>query len=292
MFSSGVRVLSLLLLTSCTLLFAQPDCSISTIVGTWAASSQGTVYVTTPERTEPMPVSGAAIGLVSVGYGGEVSVKLTGNIGGQVGEPRMEGTITVNSDCTGKLSAVAATGWKLAEDIVILDSGNEIWTTAVEGIQGRPAVWQCKWRRISPLPLPLFEAVSMCSLDMISGTWVGTYNGVVLVPDVPMPVASAIQTMGYINPGGVLSGKFTTSMGGDVAASTYAGSIVEVKPDCTGTWKWTIKGDNGADLPGEGVESFIILNEGKEIWTLTTKGVMGVPIGLGRYRQISRVSVH
>ncbi len=278
----SICVLALSLVTLfCTTVVAQPNCSTQTLVGTWVATSQGTVF-----PTPTVAVPGAALALVSIGYDGSLSVLMTGNVGGRAGDaPPMTGTTTVNPDCTGSFSASAATGGTLTEQFVVLDHGNEIWTIAVGGITGYPAVWQCHWKRLSHVPLPTFELSSNCSADMIRGTWVGTYNGVTLRGSPPVPVPTGILLIGGVDYQGNLSGTFTSSMGGQVGTGQYAGSLTMVKPNCTGTWTWTLKG-----MSGQAVERLVILDNGNEIWTLPTQGVLGMPVGLGRHIRLSAVA--
>jgi hypothetical protein len=267
---------------------AQPPCSTLTVAGTWAASSTGTIFRSVPGSTTPTTVPGAALGLASIGYDGRFTATLTAP-GSTVMEQTMRGTLTVNSDCSGSVDAMSTLGFRWVEQIVILDGGNEIWTISTGGMGPNPIVWQCRWRKISAVPMDLLQGALNCSADMITGTWVGSYNGFTLMAGQPSPVPTAITLLGGISYQGNVSGKFTNSVGGAVGSGQYTGSLVEVKPDCTGTWKWTLKGTSGAGISGQGIEKFVILNGGNELWTAGLQGPIGAPIGIGRYRRISPV---
>lgn len=275
----------------CTTLHAQPPCSLHTVVGTWAASSTGTFYVTSPGTPDPTPVPGAALGLVSIGWDGSFWSLMTGwGSQGKVGTwkgPAL-GTITVNPDCTGSFSATHPAGWKMTEQIKILDR-DEIWTFPPQGMQGLPAVWQCRWRRIAGVPLSMLPGGNNCSADLLRGTWVGSYSGVIVKSS---PVSAGISFFGIIDYQGRLSGEYISSVGGQVGSGEYAGGIAEVKPDCSGTWNWTLNATGGSGLTGSGTEKFVILDNGNELWTLSLQGPAGAPIGLSKYRRISPVPAY
>jgi len=276
----------------CASLPAQTTCGIQTVAGTWAAASTGTVYATLPGSADPAPVPGAALGLVSIGFDGRFQTLLTGwGYRGKAGDLTAVGTVTVNPDCTGMLNATSPAGWKMMEQFQVLDQGNEIATIAVGGMMGVPAVWQCRWRRIAPVPLDGLTAVKNCSADMLHGTWVGVYNGV-LVKSWPTAIPAGISFTGAIDYQGRLRGKFTNSVAGEVGGGEYEGAIAEVRPDCTGTWKWNFKPTSGTGFSGAGIEKFVIVNDGNEIWTMALQGPAGTPVGLGRYRKISPVPAY
>jgi len=289
MYRQGVRVLALLIVAPfCLTVLAQPPCSIQTVIGTWVSAGQGTIYSIPPGSSSPVPVTGVDLGTASIDYQGRISINLTAIAGGQVVPSVADGTVAVNPDCTGTLTApTAIPGFTMKVDIAILDSGNEIWTIATSGLLGKPAVWQCRWRRIAYLPLPMFQSISNCSTGLLRGTWAGARSGAVLGPLAPL-VSAGFLTTGGVDYQGNLSGVFTSSVGGVVTRGEYTGTVTEVKPDCTGTWKWTLTGADGVKLPGEGIEKFVILKGGEEIWSVMLQGVGGAPTGLvGRYQRTS-----
>ncbi len=272
------------------LLQSQVPCSTSTIAGTWAASSTGTIFVNVPGSQTPMTVPGAAMGLVSVGYDGRFSATLT-SPGNAVMQQTMTGSISVNSDCSGSVNATSTLGFKWIEQFVILDGGSEIWTISTGGMGPSPTVWQCRWKKIDPTPSEMHHGALNCSADLIAGTWVGSYNGFILKAGQPSPVPAAITLIGAISHQGNLTGKFTNSVGGAIGSGQYVGSLVEVKPDCTGSWKWVLTGTSATGISGQGIEKFVILEGGNEMWTIGLQGPLGPPVGVSRYRRISPVPV-
>ncbi|MBK9171196.1 MAG: hypothetical protein IPM24_27570 [Bryobacterales bacterium] len=272
-------------------LLAQSVCSTQSVVGVWAASSHGVVF--SPASPVPLAVPGAAVGLVSIGYDSRVSLKLSGNLGGQFAVVAATGTIVVNPDCTGTFSATVPgmTGfWNLQEQIVVLDNGNEVQTISTGQMFRRPAVWQCRWKRLSHTPLLAAGQLPACQAEMIRGTWTGASDGVRPAPGADPSAPAAFLTRGVIDYRQELNGTFTASIGGTIVNGEYTGSILELSPDCTGKWTYTLKADDGTELPGSGVEYFVVVDHGREIWGLPVQGVLGVPVGLVRYRRLSPVA--
>jgi hypothetical protein len=62
---------------------------------------------------------------------------------------------------------------------MILDHGKELWTLALNGLNAKPAVWQCHWIKLPPSPW----AQASCSTDLLRGTYAGKYDGVLLPTD-------------------------------------------------------------------------------------------------------------
>lgn len=72
-------------------------CSIASVAGHWGYSLQGTFFP--PTATGPVPV--AFVGTFTVDAVGNFSGTQTSNVGGNVAQDVLTGTVTVNSDCTG-----------------------------------------------------------------------------------------------------------------------------------------------------------------------------------------------
>lgn len=284
-----LRKFAILIFAACpAVLPAQPSCSILNVVGTWAVQGRGTMLPTMPGATAPIMVPGADIGISYIGYDGSITITVTGITArsGGASAQTLSGTIDVSPDCTATVTALTPIpGFTFKEQFMILDHGNEMWTLALNGLNAKPAVWQCQWRKLSPSPWP--ASSSSCSADLIRGTYAGKYDGVLVPADASAPAPLGAVMMGGVTYQGELEGTFTTSLSGKVSAGTYSGSITAVAPDCTGTWTLTLKGADGAQLPGGGLEKLIILDGGKEILTLSAQGVAGTPVGIGHWRQIS-----
>lgn len=80
------------------------------------------------------------------------------------------------------------------------------------------------------LAAPLFAQNHTCSNATASGDWAYSYNGNIILPTGPVPVASAGRFTAHTN--GTLAGSQTRSNGGDVSVETIAGTF-SVKAGCT-----------------------------------------------------------
>ena len=80
------------------------------------------------------------------------------------------------------------------------------------------------------LTIPVFAQTRSCSNATGSGDWAYSYNGTVILPTGPVPVASVGKFSALSN--GTFSGSQTRSIGGDVALETISGTF-NVNPDCT-----------------------------------------------------------
>ncbi len=285
MYRQIIRTLLFLVIPCCASLDAQSVCSTRAMAGVWAASSEGIIFPT--ENPPPVAGPGACVGLVSIDYGGQISIQLACNTGGVVNTNfTAVGTVKVNSDCTGTLNALTPGGWTLTEEFVVLDNGNQVRTIAVGGmLRNKPAVWQCLWKRQSHVPARF--GMSNCSAQTTRGTWAGSFGGAALLGPQEPPTPLGILSRGTIDYNRKMSGVFTGSRGGEISHAEYAGWVTEVNPDCTGKWSYTLKLADGTELPGEVEEQLVILDHGQEIWGLPVKGLMGMPIGLSRYWRIS-----
>lgn len=284
-----LRIFAVLIIAVCpAALLAQPPCSLGTVVGTWAVQGQGTLFPTPPGATAPLAVRGADLGIAYIGYDGSVTINIaaiTARSGGPSAQA-LRGTIDVSPECTATVTApTPIPGFTFKEQFMILDNGNEMWTLALNGLQAKPAVWQCYWRKLSTSPWPALS--SNCSVEVIRGTYAGKFDGVLVPSDTSAPAPFGAVMMGGGPYQGELRGTFASSLGGKVATGTYTGAVAEVHPDCTGTWTLVLNGADGAQLPGGGLEQFVILDGGKEILTFSAQGVAGTPVGVGRWRQLS-----
>ncbi len=77
---------------------AAPKCSTAKAAGTWGFTLTGTLLV-------PNPVPGGAVGRLTMDTAGNVSGTEARNVGGGFANETIAGSWTVNSDCTGTLTA-------------------------------------------------------------------------------------------------------------------------------------------------------------------------------------------
>src|ERR1035441_5502459 len=73
-------------------------CSTAKAAGKWEFSLEGTLFV-------PNPVPGAAVGIASIDAAGNATGTEARNVGGGFANETVTGSWTVNSDCTGILTA-------------------------------------------------------------------------------------------------------------------------------------------------------------------------------------------
>lgn len=86
----------------CGVAAAQPNCSVNTVVGTYAISYLGWLTVVVP-NAPPATYSGGILGIVSIDWSGNVVG--TGAVAGMgpITDYDVSGTITIKSDCTGTI---------------------------------------------------------------------------------------------------------------------------------------------------------------------------------------------
>ena len=77
---------------------AAQQCSLAKAAGTWGVTLTGTLFV-------PNPVPGGAVGRLTMDAAGNVSGTEARNVGGGFANETITGSWTVNSDCTGTLTA-------------------------------------------------------------------------------------------------------------------------------------------------------------------------------------------
>ncbi len=74
---------------------AQDQCSVTSLLGDWGYTETGTIIL----PTGPVPM--AIVGRVTSDAGSNLSGTQTSSLGGQVSLEKMNGTFTLNRDCSG-----------------------------------------------------------------------------------------------------------------------------------------------------------------------------------------------
>jgi hypothetical protein len=85
-------------LSSAPAVQAAQRCSLAKAAGTWGFTLTGTLLV-------PNPVPGGAVGRLTMDTAGNVSGTEARNVGGSFANETITGSWTINSDCTGTLTA-------------------------------------------------------------------------------------------------------------------------------------------------------------------------------------------
>ena len=278
-------------LLSCSLLHAQPNCSASMLVGTYAVRGNFTAFVTIPGSTQPMAVPGVEVGIASVDYNFRATAHLFGTQGGQPTDSNVTATIDIASNCTGVLKyqfvGQNASG---SNRMLIVDGGNTVYTLAEQatGVQVNGGEI---WQRISTLPLDYMSAVTPCTSDMLHGTYGFVYDGnmIMTLPGStgPVPLPFYMLGLSWTDRTGRNTGTYIANVGGTTApaAWTTTPGATKVNADCTGSTPWSLTGTDATSAAG--LDRFVILNGGKEFWSATVQGVMGAPSFVGIFKRIS-----
>lgn len=130
------------------------------------------------------------------------------------------------------------------------------------------------------LGTPVFAKNRTCSNATGSGDWAYSYNGSIILPTGPVPVASVGRFTALAD--GTLTGSQTRSNGGDVSAETITGTF-SVKANCTESFSVNVYqsgvlvrtatlavvlGDNGR--AAYGIFTSLILSDGTVLPAVTT----------------------
>jgi hypothetical protein len=149
------RVILLVLMLS-AVAAAQINCTMTSIVGTYAVSYIGWVTMALPGGGSAT-FSGTIVGVMSIGYDG----KLTGGSAvsglGPVADYDSSGTVEIKSDCTGTLrykSKPRAGGAVEPETdrFVFIPGDKSLFATVVDLGSGMYPAMAGTWKPISPVP--------------------------------------------------------------------------------------------------------------------------------------------
>ncbi len=104
-------------------------CRENTIGGSYGTNITGTFIIPPPpgSTNPPTVIPLASVGRLTFDGVGNMWGKSTDSFGGEVTRYTATGTYTVARDCTGTLTINLSNGFVLANDIVIVDGGKEIY---------------------------------------------------------------------------------------------------------------------------------------------------------------------
>jgi hypothetical protein len=151
-------------------------------------------------------------------------------------------------------------------------------------------------KRLSRLPLNLFTEQTPCIPEMLRGTYAFHYEGTMFtIPQgatAPVAVPSCSVGVSWIDTSNRMPGLATANVGGvsregGWTTPPYPGTI---ESNCMGTMAWSTAVE-GAPA-GEGEDRFVLVDGGREIWSITVKSPMGKVTNLGIFKQISPLPVH
>lgn len=133
----------------------QAQCSTDSLAGLYAYQSSGTVMVTQPGASQPVPVPVATVGVGSAIRGGTVAATVTASVGGTVVplEITSVAPVKVDSDCTASATVnVTSQGAPVGQHqdfFVVLDGGNSLWDLTTKDFLGQSAEFGV-WTHLSP----------------------------------------------------------------------------------------------------------------------------------------------
>lgn len=284
-----LMILALVLMAGLSL-DAQPACSLETIVGTYAVRGDSTIFVPVAGTATLTSVADAHVSVASIDYSGNAVVKLFGTMGGEPSEMSMNGKAEVNRDCTGLLTYKADLGTRTIEGksyFIAINQGDDVYTIPAESTMS--FVGGEIMKRMSRMPLSEFTENSTCSADMLRGTYLYHYEGDIAMEAQGKAVSLHEHSLGvaWVDNTNRMVSKFATNMAGQVLEGDWVTlpETMKVNSDCTGSVSWK---PVGAGMPDtEGMDRFVILDGGREFWTVTVKGMLGKPSVIGVARQIS-----
>jgi hypothetical protein len=229
---------------------------------------------------------------VSINRDGVINATLIGTMAGDAYEAQNVGTVAVNDDCTATSTATMTIGASvshLSERLMILDNGDEIvnmsLTSPYRGVGGNVL------KRLSKSPVDQFTEMSPCSTEMVRGTYSFRYEGEMFMSTPGSPSLTQMHShmlgMAWLDTANRMPGKFDFNLAGTVTSgewTTEPGALT-VNPNCTASITWKLTGENAPST--EGIDKFVVLDHGRELWSLTVKGAMGKASNIGIYKQIS-----
>jgi len=134
--------------------------------------------------------------------------------------------------------------------------------------------------------------LSECKLSSLSGTYAVTYHGWLAVPvpnAAPTQVPGAIMGVQSISSTGAITGNVTAIFpSGKAVHELTPGSVVAVKPDCTGTMTLLPRKKGSSDTPSKETHRFVYLRESGEFVTIMDEREGGgVPMMLGSWKRMA-----
>ena len=131
-----------------------------------------------------------------------------------------------------------------------------------------------------------------CSLPNLVGTYAVTYQGWLAVPvpnAPPTQIPGAIMGVQSISSTGAITGNVTAIFpSGKAVHELTPGSVVAVKPDCTGTLTLLPRKKGTSDTPLKETHRFVYLRESGELVTIMDEREGGViPMMLGSWKRMA-----
>ena len=136
-----------------------------------------------------------------------------------------------------------------------------------------------------------------CNISHVQGTYVATYQGWVAVPvpnAAPMLYPGAMMGVLSIGSTGAFTGTFTAILpiSGKTTNEVMPGGVVDIKPDCTGTVRFSIRGKGTSEAPTNEIHRLVYLRERGEFMVIMEVmergGVQFIPMFRGSWKQLAK----
>jgi hypothetical protein len=282
----SLRVLLLCLVLSFSAAYGQGNCTIRTIVGTYAFNFTGSSAIVTGTAPDPFhwnalyaPIAGVGVFTVRSAFprpggtaDGSYWIMAGGmNLGHDPLEPTpLHATISINPDCTGVME-YSFGPYAVSEQLLILDNGAEMRSIAVQTAVPT-STWITTSRRID----------GACTQNKIVGSYLFSCKSIfVLDPTSTFAGASLIRM--NISRDGSSTGTFMAKFGPAIVPATQVSGAFKVNADCTaeGTLDFGV---------GQNAARGVFFNEGKEGYWLplvNNPGAVPQPYGYCDIKQIA-----
>lgn len=283
-FSLGVLLLCLVVSFSAA--YGQGNCSINTIVGTYAFNFTGSSAIVNGAAPDGFhwnalyaPIGGVGIFTVQRSFprpGGTADgsywiVAGAMDLGHSPLEPTpFHATISVNRDCTGVMN-YSYGPYAMSEQMVILDNGDEIRSIAAQTAVAT-STWITTSRRIG----------GACTQNKVVGSYLFSCKSLFLVDPTHIFAGASLIELNLAGDG-KSTGTFTGKFGPQIVPPFPVSGVFKVNADCTaeGTLDFGI---------GQNIAKGVFFNEGKEGYWLplvNNPGAIPQPYGYCDIKQIA-----
>jgi hypothetical protein len=225
------------------------------------------MMIVLPGGSTPTPVPFARMAIVKYDWSGSFTINGMLNVGGASQKLSGTGTIQVDPSCTATDSY--SIGGKSGSDrLVILGNGTEIrMLDTTGGISGVASLRRLSW------------GDSECTQNMLHGVYLGSSEGTVIAPIAPQAPAQPLPMSGLFTSAdewGIASTVGTMSVYGYPGPYSLPRVTATVNSDCSGT-----------NASGDSAGYIILLDNGNELWILTTRNPTAPTVWITRMTRVS-----
>jgi hypothetical protein len=266
----SLRVLLLCLVLSFSAAYGQGNCTIRTIVGTYAFNFTGSSTIVTGTAPDQFhwnalyaPIAGVGVFTVQSSFprGGGTADGYYWLIAGAMNPgltpTPFHATISVKPDCTGAMNYTFGSA-PMSEYMLVLDNGNEIRSVATQTAMPT-GTWITTARRVG----------GACTQNKVTGSYLYACKSIIPL-DAANTFAVAFLMPVNISSDGNFTGTFTGKAGPAPLIETPVNGTVKVNADCTAEVALNSQGS-------QSVARAVFLNEGKEAYLVPLVNNPGGP---------------